>query len=261
MSVISCSSVRRRLEAWHDGRLRPAEQCAIDQHLDGCPPCAAEAKVLKDIGAALRGHAAVRAPSTDALAGLRTAVLGRATAEDATSWKSVAADVFQDMHFVWAGLSATAATLLCAALLGGMAYFTSPERSDSLSGIISALAVPVSDRAVVAIDPRMQPPRAAGVPAMLPPTAEEDLVFALAAVVTQEGRVPRSRSQLLLANRTDREAVLRLMNAVAAAKFEPARFGDEGVPVKLVALRRASTGSPHVPFFLTHTTVRGKADS
>jgi hypothetical protein len=167
------------------------------------------------------------------------------------------------MHFVWAGLCATAATAACAALLVGMAHFTFPERADSLSGIISALAAPGSDRTAVAMDPRMQPPRAAGdaVPAMLPSTTEQDLVFALAAVVTQEGRVSRSRSQLLLANRSDREAVLRLMNAVTAARFEPARFANEPVQVNLVTLRRNSAGSPYLPFFLTHTTVRGKADS
>jgi hypothetical protein len=94
---------------------------------------------------------------------------------------------------------------------------------------------------------------------MLPSTTQEDLVFVLAAVVTQEGRV--SRSPVLLAHRSDREAVLRLMNAVAAARFQPASFGNDPVAVSLVASRRASTTSPFLPFFLTHTTVRGKSHS
>jgi anti-sigma factor RsiW len=248
MRVFSCASVRRRLEAWHDGELPPAEQCAVSQHLEGCPPCAAEARALEGIGAALRGQTARRAPSADDLAGLRAGVLGRATAEDAVSWRSFAADLFQDMHFVLAGLSATAATLVCAALLLGMAHFTTPGRDDSLAGIMDALAAPGSDRNPVTMDARMRPPRVSddAVPAMLPPATEEDLVFALAAVVTQEGRV--SRSQVLLVNRDDREVVLRLMNAVAAARFQPARFGGAPVAVNLVWL-------------VTHTTVRGKSHS
>lgn len=259
MRVLSCASVRRRLEAWHDRQLPPREQCAVDQHLAGCPPCAAEARVLEDIGLALRGHAVRRTPSKDVLAGMRAGVLGRATAEDAASWRTVTADLFQDMHFVWAGLSATAATMVCAAMLLGMVYFTIPVRTDSLSGIIGALADPGSDRSPVAFDGRMRPPTAESdaVPAMLPSTTEEDLVFALAAVVTQEGRV--SRSPVLLAQRSDREAVLRLMNAVAASRFQPDSFGNVPVSVGLVASRRASATSPLLPFFLTHTTVRGKS--
>ena len=51
---------------------------------------------------------------------------------------------------------------------------------------------------------------------------EEDLVFALAAVVTQEGRV--SSGRVLLAIVTDREIVLRLMNAVARLASSRSRW-------------------------------------
>ncbi len=72
---------------------------------------------------------------------------------------------------------------------------------------------------------------------------EGDLVLALAAVVTQEGRV--AYPELLSASEQDREAVLRLLNALAAARLEPASLRGAPVAVNLVWL-------------LTHTTVRGK---
>lgn len=249
MKILSCASVRRRLEAWYDGELPPAEQCAVDQHLAGCPPCAAEARALQRIGELMRDSAARHSLSADQAAGMRSGVLARRKAEDDLSWTSQVSQLFEDMHLVWAGLSATAATVVCLALLLGIAYLTPAERADSLSGLMSAMAQPGSDRNPVSLGARIRPPRSYSgdaVPAMLQATSEEDLVLALAAVVTQEGRV--AHSELLQASREDREMVLQLMNAVAAARFQPASVGGEPVAVNLVWL-------------ITHTTVRAKAHS
>lgn len=249
MKILSCAAVRRRLDQWHDGELPPAEHCAVDQHLAGCPPCAADARALQQIGALMRESASRRALSNDAAAGMRSGVLARRKAEDDLSWTTQFGELFQDMHLVWAGLSATAATAICAVLLLGMAYLTPAERADSLSGLISAMAQPGSDRNPVALGAKVRPPRyysGDAVPAMFQATTEEDLVLALAAVVTQEGRV--AHSELLQASKQDRELVLQLMNAVAAARFEPASVGGEPVAVNLVWL-------------ITHTTVRAKAHS
>jgi hypothetical protein len=250
MRVLSCAAVRRRIEAWHDGELMPAEQCAVAQHLDGCPPCAARAVELETIREALRARVGRTALSPDVAEGLRASVLGRADAEAAVAFHARMAELFQDMHLVWAGLSATAAAALCLVMLLGMVYFSPPEREDSLAGILSALAAPGSDRNPVSLGSGMDLPRVSSgdaVPAMLSSSySEEDLVFALAAVVTQEGRV--SRSEVLQSTPHDREAVLRLMNAVSAARFRPASVGGEPVAVNLVWL-------------VTHTTVRGKTHS
>lgn len=252
MKILSCASVRRRLDLWHDGELSPAEQCAIDQHLADCPPCAAEARALVQLGDLIRDGAASRALSEDAAVGLKSGVLARRSAEDAMSWPTQLSELFQDMHLVWAGLSATAATAICLVLLLGIAHFSPAERADSLSGILGSLAAaPGSDRNPVALRTSMRPPRSytddVVQTSMLSSAAtEEDLVLALAAVVTQEGRV--ARSELLLSNRSDREVVLQLMNAVAAARFQPASVGGEPVAVNLVWL-------------ITHTTVRAKAHS
>ena len=244
MRILSCASVRRRLDRWHDGELAPSEQYAVEHHLSGCPPCAAEARAISELGNLMREVAVSRALAADDVLGLRAAILARRKAEAEVSLTARLGELFQDMHLVWAGLSATAATAVCVGLLAGMAYLSPPERADSLSGLLGAMAEPGSDRNPVALGATVRPPRGYApdaVPAALSSASEEDLVFALAAVVTQEGRV--SHSEVLLANREDRDVVLRLMNAVSEARFQPASRAGEPVAVNLVWL-------------ITHTTVR-----
>lgn len=248
MKILSCSSVRRRLDLWHDGQLPPAEQCAVDQHLAGCPPCAADARALQRIGELIRDSAALRALPKEQADGLRSGLLARRKAEDDLSWASQFGVLFEDMHLIWAGLSATAATAICVVLLAGIAYLTPAERADSLSGLMSAMAQPV------ALSSPSRDYAGDAVPAsMWQATREEDLVLALAAVVTQEGRL--AHSDLGLANREDRETVLRLMNAVSAARFQPARLA--GAPVAVNVVWR---DGPHFRL-LEHTTVRGRTHS
>lgn len=250
MKALPCAAVRRKLEAFHDGELTVGEQLAVSTHLQDCAPCAAEIDDLKHLANQVR--IAARATDTRApdLSALGAAVMGRLQAEREVSLPVQVGHLFEDMHLVWAGLSATAATMACAALLFGIWVLSPPERADSLSGLLSALAQPGSDRNPVSLDHRMQLPRVTVdgvVPAMLPTGAsEEDLVFALAAVITREGRV--ARSEVLLSNRGDREVVLRLMNAVREARFQPASLRGAPVAVNLVWL-------------FTHTTVRGKIHS
>ena len=54
MKLLTCAAVRRRLTAFHDSELSAHEQLSVAAHLDGCPPCAAEAAALDQLGAALR---------------------------------------------------------------------------------------------------------------------------------------------------------------------------------------------------------------
>ena len=248
MRLLSCVSAQRRLAEYVDGELPIEDQVAIQAHLEDGPPCAFAARELRDVGDALRS-AAVAFPALPArTAGLQAGVLGRLKAENEQSLRCRVRRMFEDMHLVWAGLSAATATVICAVLLFAIGYFTPPERADSLSGMLSALAAPGSNRNPVRIDFRIHPPRVASdvpVPAVLTsgPPDEGDLVFALAAVVTQEGRI--TNPEVLLVNRGDRATVMRLMNAVIQARFEPASYGGNPVAVNLVWLH-------------THTTVRAK---
>jgi anti-sigma factor RsiW len=242
MKILSCASVRRRLDLWHDGELSPAEHCAVEQHLAGCPPCASDARALQQIGAVMRDLAARRALSGDEAAGMRSGVLARRKAEDAMSWTSQFGELFQDMHLVWAGLSATAATAICVVLLAGIAYLTPAERADSLSGMLNAMGT--GPRASRTHADAVSAGFAAGV-------TEGDLVLALAAVVTQEGRMAHSGG--LQTSRQDREAVLHLMDAVAAARFQSARPDGERLAVNVVW-----RDGPRLRL-LQHMTVQGKA--
>jgi anti-sigma factor RsiW len=251
VKLLTCAAVRRRLASFHDGELGIEDQIAVAAHLEGCPPCAGEARGLRELGDALRWGAAAQAPADGLTDGLRSGVVSRWLAEHAQSLGTQVGRMFEDMHLVWAGLSATAATVTCAVALFGIAYLTPPERPDSLAGVVSALAAPGSNRNPVALNDRIRVPRVVrdapmrAVLASTPPQ-EEDLVFALAAVVTQEGRL--THPEVLLSNRQDREAVVRLMNAIIDARFEPASYRGAPVAVNLVWL-------------LTHTTVRAKAHS
>lgn len=249
MNVLRCPAVERRLAAFHDGELPVADRVAVAHHLQTCPPCAQEAEALALIGRSLREAAPQQAPDATVLISMRDDVVSRVQAEREVSWPVWMGHLFEDMHLVWAGLSATAATVTCAALLFGIWFLSPPERADSLAGVLSALAAPGSDRNPVSIDQRMRLPRVSNgavLPAMLATSAtEEDLVFALAAVVTQEGRI--ARSEVLVSNHRDRD-VLLLMNAITEARFQPASLRGSPVAVNLVWL-------------LTQTTVRAKIHS
>jgi hypothetical protein len=248
MTRLPCADVRRHLEAYHDGELRVPEQVAVSGHVQECAACAAELRSLEEVGQFLRRGAAERVSPPADTRQLATAVISRVQAEAAAAWPAQVGRMFEDMHLVWAGLSATVATVACAVLLFSIWFLSPPEREDSLSGILAALSAPGSDRNPVTVDHRMRLPRATDdvVPALLAKeNTEEELVFALAAVVTQEGRV--ARSEVLLSNQ-NREVVLRLMNAVNEARFKPASLEGSPVAVNFVWL-------------LTHTTVRGKTHS
>jgi anti-sigma factor RsiW len=232
MKVLSCASVRRRLDRWHDGELPPGDHYAVSQHLADCPPCAAEARALERIGEVLRDSAARRGLSADAATGLRSGVLARLKAEDDQSWTSQLRVLFEDMHLVWAGLSATAAMAICVALLSGIAYLTPAERADSLAGMLNAMGA----------EARAPRDSDAVRTAFANGVTEGDLVLALATVVAQEGP-----------GRRDREAVLQLMDAVAAARLEGVQPDGRRVAVDVVW-----RDGPHLRL-LQHMTVLGKA--
>jgi anti-sigma factor (TIGR02949 family) len=249
MRPVDCATVRRHLSALHDGELPVERVIALRAHLAGCPPCSTEVRLLEEMRDALRTGAP--ALPADGLESLQARVVSRLEAEENQALPARVGRMLDDLHLVWAGLGAATATLACAATLFVIGYLAPPERADSISGLLSALASPVASEPPPVVDHEISPPRVtrdAPVRAVLvstPPT-EEDLVFALAAVVTQDGRL--ANPEVLLANRRDRQTIVRLMNAVAEARFEPASY--RGAPV-----------AANFVWLLTHTTVRAKAHS
>jgi hypothetical protein len=244
MKLLTCAAVRRRLTAFHDGELSAHELLAVESHLEGCPRCADEAAAVARLGDALRAGAA--APQGD-LPGLRADILSRVKAEREASVAARVGRLFEDLHLVWIGLAATAATLVCSTVMLGALRFASPERGDSLAAVIDQLgATPGSNRNPVRLDSGVRFP-SVNKDDFMPAIAlsQQEAVLALAAVVTKEGRLGGFE---VLANEGDRREVLALLDAVARARFAPAEFGGAPVAVNMIWL-------------VSHTTVRGKASS
>jgi hypothetical protein len=151
--------------------------------------------------------------------------------------------MFEDMRLGFAALGSIAASIVSVLVLSGICYFGPVvERPDSLAGMMETLGAPAAG-----VDTRMMMPRARFGAVMSDDVFnQEDAVFALAAVVTQQGRI--KSLELVRSDRakgTDTEQVLRLLDLVSRARLEPARMGGSPVAVRTVLV-------------LAHTTVRGK---
>jgi anti-sigma factor RsiW len=235
MKLLTCASVRRRLTAFHDCELPAEDFFAVRAHLEDCPPCAGEAAALGEIRDLLR--AAVPAPAADRadLSGLRADILSRLQQEHDARWASRLERFWDDMHLVWIGMAAAAASLICGTMMAGMLHYASPERNDSLAAMIQALA---------SRDPYMQLPSPGDVvPAsLMNAMSEDEAVLALSAMVNREGRVDGLE---LLSSDHDQQQIDQLLDAISRARFQPAQQAGSPVSVNMVWL-------------LAHTTVRGK---
>jgi hypothetical protein len=247
MTLLTCATVRRRLPAFYDRELPIPELIEIESHVTDCPPCASELKDLRSIGSMLR-EAAAPGPADD-WTGLQSGVISRMRAEAHESWTAQFGRMFDDMHLVWIGLAAAVATIVCGSVALGVVHFASPEREDSLAAMIQVISAPSgSDLNPVKNDQFLQvptvPERGAIEVMLAQPLTHDELVLALNAVVTQDGRVS-GISVLSTEGRQPRE-MSPILWAISKARFEPARMGTERVAVNLVWL-------------LAHTTVKGKA--
>jgi hypothetical protein len=246
---LGCEIVREMLPGFVDGELAIQDQVAIESHLRWCRTCTAHVEDLRVIGDSLRFGAA-NAHSVDdgrELAALQAAVLSRVRAEHEQSFAFQVRALFDDLHLFWAGLGATTAVVVC--LFGTMSvlHAASEERPDSLKGVLQSLANPGSDRNPMLLDGRMvQVPRALDdSPALV--AGEDEAVFALAAVVTREGRV--ANYEVLISERDNRPGavdVTRLLDRVARSRFAPAERGVARAPVAV-----------NMVWLLARTTVRG----
>ena len=206
---------------------------------------------LQLVRAALRATARDRAArALDDAAGFNAAVVNRLKAEQDASLFARLQVMFEDMHLVYAGVGAAAATLACLVIMLGMVRFAADARPDSLAALVTFLATPGSNQNPVPIDGRVLLPRAldgafSTTPGGKDESAEVDAVFTLAAVVTREGRI--ANLELLHANdgqpvADEAKLVEGLLDAVSRARFEPARM--DGLPVAV-----------NMVWLVAHTTV------
>jgi hypothetical protein len=255
MKVLTCAATRRRLEALHDGELPVGDQVLVNAHLEWCERCASMLEDLRLMRSAIRGTLPARhALSDDEEISLRTTVISRAKAEETMSFAAVVREVFQDMHFVYAGIGAMVAGAALVAITAGMSAGT--MRPAVLAALVMGVESPGSNRNPMQMRVRMQMPRALEEPFSTTSIAETgDGVIALAAVVTREGRVAslevlRDQGMPWIAPGNDEATLVNeMLGAASEARFEPASV--EGLPVAVnvvwIVARTTVRGTPELP--------------
>jgi hypothetical protein len=240
-----CADVRDRLEAFHDGELTIDERIAIQGHLGECVTCNLAAEELASLGSGLRELAA-RLSENDcpepSLISYR--VLERLGVEEQFSIRAQVTDWFQDMHLVWAGLGATAATLVCIVGSASVLHATSQERPNSMARVISVLASPGSNDNPIRLNYEMNAPRAV-TDEGIEVSGEEDVEYALSAVVSREGVV--QGVEMINQGPSNSPGVNAMLNEAYRMKFAPATARGDAVAVSMVWL-------------VANTTVRGRHD-
>jgi Putative zinc-finger len=246
MKPLTCAAARRRLHAFHDGELSISDQIAVEAHIDWCDSCAGALADFRLIGSALRVGALRRdSMSHDEAVALTSAVVSRSKAERDASLFARMGRMFDDMHLVYAAVGATVATIVCGVITLGLMRFGTDERPDSLAAIMDLLAMPGLSANTIAIDAASHQRGTARFQAASA-SAEEDTVFALATIVTRDGRLANIHRLRKAGGKTRDEAKLieGLLDAVTRARIEPASIDGSGA---------VATG---MVWLVTRTTVR-----
>jgi hypothetical protein len=239
----SCSAVRHRLAEYHDGELTIEARVGVQAHLRGCATCNAKSEDFATVGALLRASVNEDAHLFDShdLDGLAGGVVSRLKAEDHESLPRTFDRMFEDLHLIWAALGGAAATLACLAITVSLLHLCSRnERPDSLAALIDAL----SSEAPVQMDARtIAMPRPSYYDSLVsvPPlvTRDEEL-WALNATITRQGRV--IDVELISGD----PAPPSVMDGATRSRFEPARYGNAPVAVKMVWLFAHLTVRPKI---------------
>jgi hypothetical protein len=248
---LGCQGARDMLEPFVDGELPMSEQVALEAHLRWCDTCRARVEDMRLIGSALRlGSDASAADYTDAAARatMYDEVVMRVGAERTQSLAHKWRELFTDMRYLWPAFGATAAVGVCVCASTLVNQIVRAERPDSMAAMIEILANPGSDQNPLHLESGMLAPRPLDVSPALAAIPDEEAVYAVAAVVTREGRV--SNYELLqwvrdpLANRagaSEFDEVTAVLDAVRHSRFEPAQTVDGVVAVNMVWLLARTT--------------------
>jgi hypothetical protein len=237
-----CADMRERLEAFHDGELSIDERIAIQQHLAECASCSHTAVELDALGETLR-TLAVAVDSETEPSNFAAHVIERLRVEESFSIRAQLVDWFQDMHLVWAGIGASVATLICIAGSASVLHAANQEHPNSMARAISVLASPGSNDNPLRLNYEMKAPRAFTDAAI--EMSEEDVEYALSAVVSREGRVQGVEviNQLI----DHRPGINAMLNEAYRVQFAPAQARGDAVAVSMVWL-------------VANTTVKGRHD-
>jgi hypothetical protein len=264
---LGCHTARDMLDAFADGELPMADQVAVESHLRWCRTCLARVEDLRLIGASIRlGSAGAVGDEHDAraFASLQAEVLTRIGTERDEAFTVRLRSLFQDMRLLWPALGATAAVAAC--LIGAMSvlHAASDEHPNSLARMIQSLGNPGSDCNPLPLDGRLAAPRTLDGGPVLDSIPEEDAVFALATVVTREGRI--ANFELLQSERASREQtatsdsdVQKLLDAVKSSRFEPAQTIAFLPSLNARTVVGGETVAVNMVWLVARTTVRGSA--
>jgi Putative zinc-finger len=224
MKPLNCAATRRRLNAYHDRELPISEQIAVSAHLDWCDACAEALAEMRGVRRALQGLAHMRPPLTHEEAAVFGAtVVNRVKAERQVSVLTQVQTLFEDMHLVYAGVGAAAATAVCIVIMLGMMRFATSERPDSLAAIVNVLATPLEcEPDPVAPSASACHERWTGRFQRANESAEQDAIFALESVITRHGRL--ASLELLRGGRhaaaADAKLIEGLLDVVSRSRLE-----------------------------------------
>jgi hypothetical protein len=258
---VDCVFAQKHLEAFVDRELSVNDQVLVESHLRWCTTCAARVEDFQTIGMVVRGRVRRqprRVPGDRDLSAMRRELLRMADAERDRSFESRLVELGRrcaDLRFVWPAIGASAAVVLCVGLAETMWRATAEQQPASLAAMIESMADPGSDRNPLRLDGAMLVPRVlnnqgAVAHAVLDEDGIEndDEVFAVAAVVTREGKV--GTYELLHASTAaagqghgrHEEGVADLLDAVRQSRFAPAQGpGGRTVAVNVVWLFAKTT--------------------
>lgn len=247
MLTWNCAQVRAELSAFYDEELPVADRIAIADHLEGCPSCRLEADDLELIGNALQATARVEDSAVmPGLSRLQTDILERWNAEERASFERTVLNLFDDPRRASTSVSISVVASLCLAM-GAFLLAQSPIRHPE--SLKAAMTLSSRARTTDIYLPGVEMLPRANTEAIMPATVmnRHDDEVAFAALVTADGYL--EDVELIgdavggrhgLASHAQLAA---LLNAVATARFEPARAA--GAPV-----------SQNVIWLVSHTTVR-----
>ena len=251
MTLMTCSSVRRRLQAFYDREMAVRELIAVENHVSTCPPCTRELREISAIGDGLR--LAVVPAGADDWSGLQSGVISRMRAEQHQSLAARVQRVVDDVHLVWIGLASATATLVLALSILNIMH-SGPGRSDSLAAVFAMLGAEAgSNLNPASLDGRglnlgPTPVQVPTVPqdgvvfaTLERSTMGEDLMVPLSAKVTKEGRVERIQ---MLGDPVRPRQIQDIVDALSRGRLEPAQHGGEPVAVNLVWVLASTTVKP-----------------
>ena len=226
MKPLTCAAARRRLQAYHDRELAVADQIAVSSHLAWCDTCADTLAEVAAVGSMLQTLAPGRAVLSEVdLAVFTETVVSRAQAEEDASLFARIREAFDDMHLVYAGLGAAAATAVCVVIMLSMMRFATTDRPDSLAAVMTVLATPLECESGNDItDASGCRARWAERFARANESDEQEAVFALEAVVLRQGHLAnldvlrRTRHR---ASIEELEVIEELLDVVSRSRLDP----------------------------------------